>query len=306
MRIVSWNMNHCMRSVAARGEAWEYLRDGLRADIALLQEASPPSALGAVYRPIDGQNPRYAWGSAVVSFRPDLVLRPRPRVALSDCYLTPVTGGQLPDSHPGACAVADVVDEEGRAYFTAVSLYGQWEQIADGRIYACARLHRMISDLTGVFATAHKCPVVVAGDLNVTTQIAFEGQTQGDTDTAAAVLERLRAWGLTECVEATRASRPTLDGCSCGRGETCGHVRTLRLRNRSDSRPTQLDYAFVSKGLVPRMRSCEVVQSDVAWALSDHCPLVIEIEPTPVVVSRRAPAASREVARQPGTDDEVR
>jgi hypothetical protein len=83
-----------------------------------------------------------------------------------------VTGDQLPDSHPGACAVADVVDAKGRLRFTAVSLYGQGESIADGRIYSWARLHRMISDLTGVFVTARQRRVILAGDFNVTTQIS--------------------------------------------------------------------------------------------------------------------------------------
>ena len=253
MRVVSWNMNHCMRSQDARRRAWDYLRDDLRADLALVQEASPPDGFMSIYRPVDATNPRLAWGSAVVSLRPDLVLRARPRVPLADCYTTAVTGDQLPDSHPGACAIADVVDTEGRLVFTAVSLYGQWEAIADGRIYSCARLHRMISDLTGVFATSRRRPVVLAGDFNVTTQIAYSGQTQAETDGAAAVFIRLQAWGLADCLAMTRASRPRLPDCTCPDGAACSHVQTFRLKNRADSRPTQLDYAFVSNTLVPRL-----------------------------------------------------
>jgi hypothetical protein len=105
----------------ARARAWQYLRDGLRADLALVQEASPPEIFDQVYRPID-QN-RYRWGSAVVALRPGLKLRERPRVPLANCYLTPVSGDELPDSHPGACAVADVLDGENERQFTAVSLY---------------------------------------------------------------------------------------------------------------------------------------------------------------------------------------
>ncbi len=281
MRVVSWNMNHCMRSKPARKRAWDYLRDDLRADLAIVQEASPPEVFTSVYRPIDATNPRLAWGSAIVSLRPNLVLRARPRVPLAECYTKSVTADQLPDSHPGACAVADVLNAKGRLRFTAVSLYGQWEAIADGRIYSCARLHRMISDLTGVFATARRRPVVLAGDFNVTTQIAYSRQTQAETDGAAAVFTRLRAWGLSDCLAITRSSRSRLSECTCPDGDGCSHVQTFRLKNRADSRPTQLDYAFVSDSLVSKLARCEVVQDAAAWKLSDHCPLVLELDDHP-------------------------
>jgi exonuclease III len=273
MRIVSWNMNHCMRSVANRQRAWEYLQKDLAADLALVQEASPPAGSRSVYRPIDTT----AWGSAVVSFRPNLTLKPRPRVALAECYTRYLTGDELPDSHPGACAVADVADEQGRTVFTVVSLYGLWETIPDGRIYACARLHRMISDLTSVFATLRRRPVIVAGDFNVTTQIACVGQTKADTNSAAAVFTRLSSWGLVDVIATTGSTRPKLADCTCPEPHSCAHVQTFRLRNRADSRPTQLDYAFVSDKLAKAIR-CEIVQTPEAWALSDHCPLVLEID----------------------------
>ena len=53
MRLVSWNMNHGSRSAAARTNAWSFLRDDLKADIALVQEPAPPAGLDAVDKPID-------------------------------------------------------------------------------------------------------------------------------------------------------------------------------------------------------------------------------------------------------------
>lgn len=121
MRIVNWNMNHCLRSIQKRTQAWDYLCEELRADLAIVQEAAPPKGLMSVYHPIDEKHPRYRWGSAVVAFRPNLVLRERPRVPLADCRMKAVAAAELPDSHPGACAVADVLDARGQTLFTAVT-----------------------------------------------------------------------------------------------------------------------------------------------------------------------------------------
>jgi|HubBroStandDraft_6_1064221.scaffolds.fasta_scaffold110449_2 endonuclease/exonuclease/phosphatase family metal-dependent hydrolase len=45
--------------------------------------------------------------------------------------------------------------------------------------------------------------------------------------------------------------------------------------NRPASRPSQLDYVFASDSLVPQVSACTVRDEDAAWALSDHCPIVI-------------------------------
>lgn len=279
MRIVSWNMNHGMRSPAMRTQAWEYLSDALHADLALVQEASPPKKFRSLYRPIDENNKRLNWGSAVVALRPDISLHPRKRVPLADCSLKTPGKGELPDSHPGACAVSDVSVANGKMSFTAVSLYGQWEEMpGGGAIYACARLHRMISDLTDVFASSRRTPVVVAGDLNITTQIAYEGQTQVDTDGAAAVFARLRAWGMTDCLSRKFTGASPTAGCTCPDGDACSHLQTFRLKNLVASRPTQLDYAFASQPMAPRLIRSQVVDDNDAWRLSDHCPLVLDFD----------------------------
>jgi hypothetical protein len=81
VRIVSWNMHHKNESPENRARPW----GGLKADVALLQEAAPPKQYHQVYRAIDAR--KYNWGSAVVSFRPGLKLSGRPRGAV---------GGLLP------------------------------------------------------------------------------------------------------------------------------------------------------------------------------------------------------------------
>lgn len=87
-------MNHGRRSPEQRRKGWEYLRETLRADLALVQEASPPPGPPSVYRPIDCDNPSLNWGSAVVALREDLILHPRKRVPLSECYTKTPSAGE--------------------------------------------------------------------------------------------------------------------------------------------------------------------------------------------------------------------
>lgn len=271
MRIVSWNMNRLARSKESHKRAWDYLRNELRADLALVQEARPPAEFKSkVYR--SGGKEPYNWGSAVVALRPDLILQPRPRVPLKKSLPDAVAQNELPDSHPSNCAVADVT-VRGRRLFTAISLYASWEMMPGGNsMYAGPRLHRMLSDLTGVLAVAYRHPVVLAGDLNVSTQ----GEESRENE-AAAVFARLRAWQLVDCIARTRADRPRLLNCTCLDGDDCSHVQTYRAKNRVDSYPKQLDYAFASESVVSTLK-CRVINDEAAWKLSDHCPILLELK----------------------------
>jgi exonuclease III len=280
MRIVTWNMNYGARSAEQRQQAWDYLRSVLRADVALVQEAVPPDQLKQVYRPVgDGEGGRnYRWGSAVVALHPGLDVAACGRVPLAKCYMTSTDAGSLPDSHPGACAVADVLFRGHEPELTVISLYGQFEGMAGEKWWdATSRVHRMLSDLTSILGHSGRRQVVLAGDWNIGTQLPHPTASRADAEAADAVFARLRAWGLTDCIAHTSASRPRLDGCACLRPDQCSHARTIRFHNRVDSPPTQLDYVYASKPVVSRVRSCEVVDDEPAWALSDHCPIVLEL-----------------------------
>ena len=274
MRIVTWNMNHCQRSESSRARAWAYLRDGLRADVALVQEAQPPPGLAqCVYQPINAANPRYNWGSAIVVFNPELTLRARPRIAVSKFP----QGDEVHDSHPGTTAIADIVDTAGEVRMTAVSLYGQWAYMPDGECFAAPTLHRIFSDLSSLLLRADRPRVFVAGDFNATTQIAADGPwSKVEIAEAQLAFSRASVLGLRDVMAHTRASRPALEQCSCAEPKPCAHVRTYRNGNRTESRPTQLDYVFASQPVLAELSSCVVVDDVAAWALSDHCPVVVD------------------------------
>lgn len=286
MRVVTWNMNYWPRSDDARTKSWDFLRLELRADIALVQEAVPPPDVDAVFHPIDPDNPRQRWGTAVVAFSPKYQLRARKRRQLG----TPSGDDALPESHRGSCAVADVVDRaSGELRLVAVSFYGAWEYLpGDPKhperrkpIYSTATSHRTISDLTPLLAasgrkeTEHRTPVLVAGDFNATTQVASENWWRCEIEEARVLFDRLEALGLHDLMDHTKTTRAALAGCSCKRA-ACSHVRTYRYANRQDSRPTQLDYAFASEALLAGV-AVDVWDRPAAWALSDHCPIVVDL-----------------------------
>ena len=167
----------------SRARAWQYLRDELAADVALVQEAVPPDHCEAVYKPVDPNNPRAKWGSAVVVLSSKYRLNPRTRRPLG----SDASQGELLESHPGASAVADVVEASSQVpRMVAVSFYGAWEYLPKDpekpqkrqAIYSVAASHRTLSDLTPLLVWArrmpHKLPVLLAGDFNATTQIASE------------------------------------------------------------------------------------------------------------------------------------
>jgi exonuclease III len=185
---------------------------------------------------------------------------------LADSLPAALAVDQLPDSHQGASSVADVL-LNGRQLFTAVSLYAQWEMMPGGKtMYAGPRLHRMLSDLTGVLACSHRQPVVLAGDLNVTTQGARSSENE-----AAAVFARLRAWRMADCIAHTRMRRAAVKNCQCTDGADCSHVQTFRTGS-------QLDYAFVSESIVSALLHCGTDDTAESWRQSDHCPIVIDLD----------------------------
>ena len=67
VRVVSWNLGHNTGGYARRHEeAWDYLLEELRPDVALVQEAVPPDGLdrSVVFVKPWAKRP---WGSAIVT-----------------------------------------------------------------------------------------------------------------------------------------------------------------------------------------------------------------------------------------------
>jgi exonuclease III len=171
---------------------------------------------------------------------------------------------------PGSVAVAEIQRESP---VVVVSAYG----IIDHG-YAESTVHRILSDLTPLIDERRGRRIIVAGDLNITTQwsVKHESFLRGRHEECLRrdvnLFARFEALGLRNVV--VRTALGPLDGCDCGDGIGCRHVQTQR-HDRSTF-PWQNDYFFVSEDLLQEPFTVEVMDQDDVWTLSSHCPIVVE------------------------------
>jgi len=122
--------------------------------------------------------------------------------------------------------------------------------------YAIPNLHRIFSDLTGLLeGRATKNRIVIGGDLNASLQI--DPQQVGNSHKV--FFDRLREFQLVNCFD----------------NHYQDFVQTHR-HSRSD-KPWQNDYFFISKKLEKSLEKCEVVSNETVHKLSDHNPVIIEL-----------------------------
>jgi exonuclease III len=236
---------------------WGILRNEIRADVALLQEVKPPEGTPAIWHRMAG----VGWGTAIASFGTEL---DEVTTAKGRANKTAQTIGSMT---PGTLAVGRV-KTTGRP-LTFVSLYG-----AIGSGYADATVNTQLSDLVPLFDDPeHKGSIILGGDFNITTQ--WTGSQARYRDWEATTFQRVKAFGLADCLELHRPPGP-LAGCNCLDGPDCRHIQTQR--HSSSKRPWQNDYLFASNALIGKLRRAYVHDSEAIRDLGDHMPLVAEFD----------------------------
>jgi endonuclease/exonuclease/phosphatase family metal-dependent hydrolase len=264
-------MDYWRSSDERRARAWGFLRDRVKPDVALLQEANPVSLpIEAVFRKggirddRSGEAKDLGWGSAVVSF--GLPLRE------IDHAESPFRSEPNPllRTFPGSVAIAEVQSTEPLIF---VSVYGLID-----RGYADTTVHRILSDLTPLVDERRARRMVIAGDLNVTTQWSAKHRSflRGRHKECLArdkdLFARFAALGFRNLV--VRAEEEPLPGCDCADGPACRHVQTQR--HERSSFPWQNDYIFVTVDILEHKPVLQVFDDEEAWELSGHCPLAME------------------------------
>jgi endonuclease/exonuclease/phosphatase family metal-dependent hydrolase len=259
MRTVVWNMAHKARS-------WKAL-DGLSPDVALLNEATPtPVGVDAVAngRTIGRDGYDRPWSTAVVSKHALRVIDDARPSSRGRARKVP-----FENSRPGSWTAA-LVSVPGVGDLTAISLYGLLDEMSD------ASVHRSLSEVSPLFDDdRYKRSVLLGGDLNTWTGWSAPSD-KAHLARDQAVLLRLEAYGLVDCLQRVRPSG-RLEGCPCSLGDDCTHTHT-RLDPRYPQIPYQMDYLFASPTLAERLTGCEGLPPAEWRFYSDHSPIVATFE----------------------------
>ena len=280
IRIVCWN-------VARRTEPWRVLVEMARrgeADVALIQEAGEPpgDAAELVSYENDVFRDRQSYD------RWPLVVKLSERVDVEWFrQLPPVSefgDNEIAVSGIGTIAAARVAPR-GRAEeaFIAVSMYARWMNAytptGTSWINSDASAHRILSDLSA-FAGYDDWigyRILAAGDLNMF--YGATGKTLSMPQRERTVWERFSALGLEFLGPQAPNGRPSPTPQPDVPADT-GNVPTYYTRQQkgAENANRQLDYAFASRGFHERV-GVRALNGIGEWGPSDHCRLLIEVDP---------------------------
>lgn len=303
IKVISWN-------IATRREPWRQLVE-MDADVALLQEATPPP--DDVVRLRDSElppskdsgvldiGPREAWDShswnsewwqgrwKSLYDRWPMVVRLSDRVEIEwfrqvgPVWRYPETR-EIAVSGIGTITAARIIPRDGVTEpFIAVSMYGQWVGTHPSvetawRIgYSDASVHRIISDLSAFIG--HENPqthrILAAGDLNIAHGYGDGGHPPYWHARYSSVFERMAAIGLKfmgpQAPNGRQAHTRAMREPANSR-----NVVTFYLpgKNPETASNNQLDYVFASRGFHERV-DVRALNGVDEWGPSDHCRIEI-------------------------------
>jgi hypothetical protein len=271
IRIATWNMDHWKRSPKVRREGWAFLKDGIGADAALLQECVPGDGFAPpriVYREIGGNR---AWGNAVVALREGFTVEEvgsvRTRYGAARFHML--------GTYPGTIIVARLSLPDLDP-ITCVSVYGMID------VYAQTTMFRIVADLIPLFDSPYGDRVVLGGDFNITTATS---QGAPEFKRYDAILRAVESLGLRNVVETAAVRPPQLEACACG-ASACHHLWTF-----GGPPGSQLDWLFATPELAHRCRLLEVERAGSS-ELSDHAPVIADFDLPPSTPDREWDPAS--------------
>jgi len=270
MRLLSWNMAH--------RDVWGSLDIG--ADVALLQEVAPPSALWAPKVIPNSEGgwrttgwEKCDWRTAIARLSDDVTLAPRPTVPMHE------TAGNtdFAVSRAGTISAVDVAVED-QVQFTAVSIYAKWERPLgrDEPCWADASAHRLLSDLTPLLWDQRRHPVLIAGDWNILYRYGEHGDpVYGQR--YASVFDRAAALGLRLLGPFHPNGRQATPWPSELPEESPCVPTYFHSRQTPETATRQLDFVFASEGIADRVTVRAMNEVD-EWGPSDHSRIVIDVE----------------------------
>lgn len=122
--------------------------------------------------------------------------------------------------------------------------------------YAIPNLHRIFSDLTGLLeGRSTRNRIIIGGDFNASLQI--DQRQVGNSHKV--FFDRLREFQLVNCFD--NHYKDFIQTHRHGRSDICW----------------QNDYFFISKKLATSLEKCVVISNETVHKLSDHNPVIIEL-----------------------------
>ena len=240
IKIATWNMAYWQHK-RLHDEAWNCFLNETKADIFLFQEGKPNETIRdqkdyLIWNEI-GRN--RDWGSGIYS----------PKYRLFE--------ENVETQFKGVFSIGNTYINNEK--ITLISLYGLMESGGPTNGYSITNLHRMLSDLTGLF-NGHikgKRKIILGGDLNASKQ--FDEIQKNNSHKI--FFDRIEDFGLNDVYK--------LSGNK-------SFVQTLR--HVKSKIPWQNDYFFISNSLVKKFTEYEIIDNEEIKKFSDHNILVIQME----------------------------
>ena len=302
--VLSWN-------ICKRREPWRQLLQ-MEADVALLQEASPPpddvmQLRDATLPPAERASvldvgPQEAWdshswnsnwwrgrGNALFDRWP-MVVRLSDRVDVEWFeQVGPIAWPEQDEiavSGIGTIVAARITPRDGSTEpFIVISRYGRWigsypsVRTSWSFGYADASAHRIISDLSTFIG--HKNPqthrILAAGDLNILHGYGDGGRPTYWEARYRSVFERMEAIGM-EFVGPQAPNGRQPETRAMLEPDDSRNVVTfyLPVKNPATATNNKLDYVFASHGFHESLK-VRAMNGVEEWGKSDHCRLIIEV-----------------------------
>ena len=240
VKIATWNMAYWQHKYL-HNEAWKYLLDQIGADIILFQEGRPLEAMYTqrdhlIWNEIGGKR---NWGTGIYTPKYELLEE------------------NIETQFKGVFSIGNTKINNEK--ITLISLYGLMENSGPTKGYSIPNLHRILSDLTGLF-NGHiegKRKIIMCGDLNASTQ--FDEMQKNNSHRI--LFDRIDDFGLKDVYQ--------LSGNK-------SHVQTLR--HACSQRHWQNDYFFMSDSLVKKFTKYEIIDNEEIRKFSDHNIVIIEMD----------------------------
>ena len=255
MRIATWNLKQAVAPKKPLPDLWEWAEKTIDPDIIVLTEARVPktglpSGWSAHFRE-GGIGPRRSWGTIVAGR------------GLTLERVTYVTNGRkrypLDNYFPGTMIVTDVI-KNGKLWATVVGMHSLCIDPQGEKDYDGSHTTQQILDDLDLLLRSGRDRIIAAGDLNL------------HPDNCSYDFQDI---GLVDLVKATSKNHPDLPNAIGG-----SLLWTHKNGNGPNSAVQQIDYIFATPNLIRRTPNVYggVSSFSDAWTMSDHAPVVAEID----------------------------